>query len=114
MIRKTIGKTENGHVFLCGTCTMIHFEYKNLNFNFHSEQEYQHFIIAFIDLDGRYWEALNHDVFFKRKIIVPTELMGFNILLTYEELLELKALFSGYISEAEQPISASMNFFCEN
>ncbi|MEM9824377.1 MAG: DUF6686 family protein, partial [Bacteroidota bacterium] len=113
-IKKTIGKTEHGHVFICSTCQMIHFEFKNLNYNFRDEEDYLHFADYFLRLDGKFWESTNEDIFFKRKIIVPGGFSDFNILLNLEELMELKALFSGSICEERSPVRASYTFFHNN
>lgn len=111
MIEKTISKTENGHVFLCPTCNLIHLEYKNLNYNFRNEREYLHFADYFLKLDGEYWEQLNNSIYFKRKIIVPGGFHNFNILLTNEELLELKELFFGIPRNNKKPLKASIDYF---
>lgn len=88
-----ISQTENGRVFRCPTCKLIHFEYKNLNFNF-TTKEYTFFANYFLEIDGDYWEIKNANSFFKRKIFIPAGNEHFNILLNKKELLELKELFT--------------------
>ncbi len=114
MIKKTISRTENGHVFLCPSCNMIHFEYKNINYNFEDKEDYLHFTNYFLKLDGDHWERINEDICFKRKIIVPGGFPTFNLLLNNEELLELKDLFKGNSRKVEKPLKASVNFFYRN
>ena len=91
-MNKIISQTENGQVYKCPTCNLIHFEFKNLNFNF-LEDEYEHFVDYFLKLEGDYWEIKNGNSYFRRKIFIPAG-DCFNILLNNEELLELKELFS--------------------
>jgi len=74
-----INRTENGCVFRCQKCNLIHFEYKNLNFNF-TDIEYYCFAEYFKNLEGEYWEFRNAN-------------NNFNILLNRIELQELKMLF---------------------
>ncbi len=114
MIKKTISRTENGHVFLCPACNMIHFEYKNLNYNFNDEAEYLQFVNYFLKLDGEHWEEVNEGIYFKRKIIVPGGHPSFNMLLNNEELIELKDLFKGNDRKTERPLKASVEFFYKN
>lgn len=113
MIKETISQTENGHVFLCHACNMIHFEYKNINYNF-EEEDYLHFTKYFLKLDGEHWENINEDIYFRRKIIVPGGFPTFNLLLNNEELVELKDLFKGNSRDADKPLKASVNFFYKN
>jgi hypothetical protein len=92
-MQKTINQTENGKVFKCSSCNKIHIEYKNLNFNF-DNKEYLHFAKYFQKLDGQYWEYLNRESPYQRKIQVPIGHKNLNILLSNTELQELKLLFS--------------------
>ena len=87
-----ISRTENGCVFRCHKCDLIHFEYKNLNFNF-TDIEYYYFAEYFKNLEGEYWEFRNANNNFTRKIVVPAGNNNFNILLNRIELRELKMLF---------------------
>ena len=114
MIKETLARTENGHVFICPTCHMIHLEYKNLNYNFNDHGEYLHFANYILELDGDYWEDLNEDIIFKRKIIIPGGFYCFNILLDNEELDELKALFSGLEVKEDVVLQPSLDFFHES
>lgn len=88
-----ICQSENGKVFNCTSCKLIHFEYKNLNFNF-TTYEYEFFSNYFLNLNGEYWEIENANCFFERKILIPAGTNNFNILLNNEELFELKEMFS--------------------
>lgn len=90
---KTINQTENGKIFKCSDCNQIHIEFKNLNFNF-NEDEFKKFAHYFSELDGQYWESMNVNVQFRKKIIIPIGHKNLNILLNNEELQELKFLFS--------------------
>ena len=98
---KTINQTENGKIFRCPGCNKIHIEYKNLNFNF-SDKEYIHFSNYFKKLDGQYWEKMNLNMPYRRKIIVPIGHENVNILLNNTELQELKRLLSKPISRKQE------------
>ena len=110
---KIICKSKNGQVFKCSTCKLIHFEYKNLNFNFTNE-EYIHFSNYFLNLDGAQWELKNANCFFKRKIFVPAGRNNFNIILNNNELLELKALFSNTEINFNLPLNMFNYTFSNN
>ena len=92
-MQKIINQTENGKIFRCESCNKIHIEYKNLNFNF-KEKEYLDFAKYFQKLDGQYWEYLNRESPYQRKIQVPIGHKNLNILLSNTELQELKSLLS--------------------
>ncbi len=93
-MKTVIRRTKNGIVFICSMCNMIHFEYKNLNFNFESEKTYRSFANYFLNLDGKFWEEQNKGSHFRRKIVVPIDRKNLLFLLNNKELLELKHLFS--------------------
>ncbi len=114
MVKKTINQTENGHVFMCTACNMIHFEYKNININFKDEKEYLHFVNYILKLDGDYWETLNKGIHFRRKIIVPSGFPPINVLFDREELQELKDLLEGKHHQPERKLNASVEYFFDN
>jgi len=87
-----INRTQNGQVFRCSKCKAIHIEYKNLNFNF-TDRQFSEFAEYINSLDGEKWEEINQNSQFKRKIIIPTGNQIFRVLLSNEELNELKKLF---------------------
>ncbi|MBD1260519.1 hypothetical protein HZY62_07955 [Maribacter polysiphoniae] len=99
---KIIGYTENGSIFICSKCKLIHFEFKNLGFNF-NQKEFEHFAKYIQRLEGDYWEIKNANNYFKRKIAIPIGQSNFNVLLNNNELLELKDLFSGAIKKQQDP-----------
>ncbi len=89
----SINQTKNGRIFRCVSCNKIHIEFNNINFNFNDE-EYEHFVDYFKDLDGEFWELVNSNSNYKRKIIVPVGHRNINFLLNNEELDELKELLT--------------------
>ncbi len=111
-MNKIISQTVNGQVFRCPTCRLIHFEYKNLNFNF-TKEEYQHFANYFLNLEGESWEMKNGNTYFRRKIFVPAG-NGFNIIINNEELIELKDLFSKQYKKSEIPFHMITPNFSNN
>jgi hypothetical protein len=88
-----INQTDNGKVFRCPSCNKIHIEYKNLEFLF-DHTEYKFFCDYFKNLNGEYWENLNAESIYKRKIIIPIGHKNIRILLFSCELDELKCLLS--------------------
>lgn len=112
-MNRIINQTENGQVFRCPKCRLIHFEYKNLNFNF-TEKEYNHFANYILNLEGEYWEIKNGNTYFRRKIFIPAGKKNFNIILNNKELLELKELFSKRYKKSETPIHSFNHNFCNN
>ncbi len=102
-MNRIISQTENGQVFRCPKCRLIHFEYKNLNFNF-TNNEYNNFANYILNLEGKYWEIKNGNTHFKRKIFIPVGKKNFNILLNNKELVELKDLLSKQYKKPEIPL----------
>ena len=93
MSSNIINETENGLLFSCNSCQLIHLEFKNLNFNF-TKKQLSSFDKYLNNLNADSFENINHHSPFKRKIVIPTSEDGFNFLLNKEELTELKSLIS--------------------
>jgi hypothetical protein len=87
-----LSQTPNGMIFKCQTCDRLHIEYKNLNFNF-TKKEFDFFRKYFLSLDAEYWENVNRQSFYKRKIMVPIGHKNFTALFSSEEISEIKILF---------------------
>ena len=87
-----MSQISSGKIFKCLTCDKFHIEYKNLNFVF-SKAEFENFRDYFLKLDAEYWECLNKDTFYNRKIMVPIGHRNFTALFNIEEIYELKSLF---------------------
>ncbi|ALO17341.1 hypothetical protein L21SP5_03744 [Salinivirga cyanobacteriivorans] len=66
-----ISQTINGKIFKCTSCSAIHIEYKNINFNF-SQIQYNHFKKIILKIDGKEFEERNRHTVYRRKIIIPT------------------------------------------
>lgn len=86
-----IQKTNNGKVFKCFKCNLIHIEFKNLNFNF-TDSQYKHFAEYIMKINGEEWESRNKDSSYSRKILIPVGSQNINIMFNNEELTELKCL----------------------
>lgn len=86
-----IKKTKNGKIFKCNHCKAIHIEFKNLNFNF-GKKQFDDFTRSIEAINGEKYEKMNRNSQFERKIIIPTQQKNLNILLTSQELTELKTL----------------------
>lgn len=88
-----IKKTANGKIFKCNKCKSVHIEYKNLNFNF-NKQDFEKFIKYFQDIDADFYEEINRNSDFKRKIVLPIGHQNFNILFDKKEWNEFKELLT--------------------
>jgi hypothetical protein len=86
-----LSETENGKIFKCDTCNKIHIEFKNFEFLF-NQNEYKFFRKYFDEFDGEYWESINSNSVYERKIIVPIGHKNVRMLLSLTELEELKFL----------------------
>jgi len=93
MKKKVINQTANGCVFICPSCDKIHVEYQNFLFSF-DEKEYKHFCSCFLRMDGEYYEQVNAQMNYKRKIIVPIGHRNASMLLNIKELEEIQTLLS--------------------
>ncbi|WP_146192258.1 DUF6686 family protein [Marinilabilia rubra] len=86
-----LNRTTNGTVFKCDSCSKIHIEYNNLNFNF-SPQEYSNFIDFFKNLNEDYWESANALSPYKRKIVVPVGPRNLTAVFNSREVKEIRVL----------------------
>ncbi len=91
---KVLSQTPNGRVFICPNCNKIHVEFHNFLFSF-DEEEYRYFQRCFARMDGCYYEAVNSDIVYTRKIIVPIGHKNASMMLNRYELHELKSLLKG-------------------
>ena len=79
MSKDFTNKTQNGQIFKCEKCNLIHIEYKNLNFNFTLKQ-FNDFTQYLSKLDGKKWEQKNKNSKFKRKILISTGHQNFSLI----------------------------------
>jgi len=89
---KVLSRTQNGQIFLCNACLLLHVEFKNLSFNF-TEEQFNNFIQYIQNLNGDQIEQQNNFLPYQRKIIIPIGHQSFSILINKEELNELIQLF---------------------
>ena len=90
-----INRTPNGLMFFCNSCSLIHIEFKNMNFNF-TYNQLQTFVEYISEQDAEDWELKNKHSPFSRKIVLAMDHQSFNFLLNPEELAELKLLLLSY------------------
>lgn len=105
--KKILRQTENGKVIKSYTCNQYHIEFNNLHFTF-SKDEFTHFRNYFLELDIQYWEALNAESIYKRKIMVPVGHKNVTTMFQASEVLELRRLFSASVEKPEY--APSLNF----
>jgi hypothetical protein len=84
-------QTINGKVFVCNSCNKFHVEYKNLQFTF-SESEYRFFVDYFTKIDTAYWETINKNSIYQKKIMVPIGHHNFTMMFDCFEIVELREL----------------------
>lgn len=88
---KVLSQTQNGRVFICPNCDKLHIEFHNFLFTF-TKEEFHYFQQCFARMDGCYYEAINSDIIYSRKIIVPIGHKNASMMLTSMELKELQQL----------------------
>jgi hypothetical protein len=108
-----ISETENGRVFKCADCSKIHIEFKNLSFNF-NDKEYKYFTNYLRTLNGQYWEYININSGYRRKIFIPIGHKNFHFLLNNHELTEFQRLFSKKEKKKPGVVSMSNYFVSDN
>nr|WP_319399072.1 DUF6686 family protein [uncultured Carboxylicivirga sp.] len=92
-MEKIISQTRNGRVFLCSSCDKIHIEFYHFLFSF-DEEAYCFFKDNISKIDGSYYESINADLDYRRKIIVPLGHRNVSMLLNRKELNELQSLLA--------------------
>ncbi len=92
-MKNIIGQTKNGRVFICSDCDKIHIEFYHFLFSF-DEEAYIFFQEKISEIDGCYFEYVNANVSYRRKIIVPLGHRNVSMLLNQKELEELQLLLS--------------------
>ncbi len=115
-MNKELSRTANGKIFMCSHCDKLHIEYNNFEFSF-NPKEFNYFTDCINRIDGEYYEALNSNSPYSRKVIVPIGHRNISMLLSRSELNELKQLlnyssgmrYKQFLTSKE--ISASV---CEN
>ena len=90
-MNEIISEIENGQVFLCPICRLVHFEYKNISFNFTNIQ-FENFVEYFSEINSDFWEVINANSYFRRKIFIPVGTKNFKIILNKTEVEEIKEL----------------------
>lgn len=109
-MQKVISQTENGKTFRCSSCNKIHIEFNNLNFNF-DEEEFENFAGYIESLDGEYWESINQDSNYQRKIILKIGHQNVNMLFNIRELEELKHLLNNSGKQASESYISGIKDF---
>jgi len=99
-----------GKSFICSKCRLIHIEYKNIGFTF-SDKEFRSFSYYFLKIEGEFWEIINLNSQFRRKIFISIGDKNFNILLYTDEVLEIKKLLKNTF---KNPRISSFIFFSKN
>ncbi len=101
-----INKTKHGRIFKCSSCSAIHVEFKNINFNLKPKQ-FRDFADFISDINPEEYEERNAHVPYQRKIFIPTGNQSINIILNKEELVELDLLFGLELMHGEEDVPAT-------
>ena len=110
---KIINETKNGRVFTCPDCDKLHIEFNNLVFNF-NEREYTHFSNYIKSLNGQFWEYLNLNTYYKRKIFIPLGHKNFTLLFNNSELTEIQELVGRKNGKKQRVVNMSNYFVSDN
>lgn len=110
---KVLSETKNGRVFICPDCNKIHVEFNNLVFNF-NDREYKHFSNYIKSLNGQFWEYLNLNTYYKRKIFIPVGHKSFTLLFNNSELQEMQNLFAKKKKRKQRVVNMSNYFVSDN
>lgn len=105
--KKILSKTPNGKIIKCSSCDKYHVEFSNLLFTFNKE-EFLHFKDYFLNFDASYWEGMNTNLIYSRKITIPVGHKNITTLFNKLEIEELKQLFSPQKMRSND--NASINF----
>jgi len=90
-MNRLINHSANGKVINCKNCNKIFLEFNNLLLKF-SNEEFLAFSEYVGKIDGNYWQTKNARTVFNKKIMISVNSQKIHVLLTIEELNELKTL----------------------
>jgi hypothetical protein len=89
--------SKNGQIFICNRCHKIHLEFGNFTFDFSFEVRLKNFLEHLEEVDGAYYEELNRQSTYQRKIMIPVPETRMKMLFTLNELNEIRQLIRGFI-----------------
>ncbi len=92
-MNKVLNRTTHGKVYVCSKCDKLHIEFNNFAFSF-KEKEYEYFSECLNRVDGEYYESLNYNSPYSRKIIIPIGHKNVSMLLSKVELREFVQLLN--------------------
>lgn len=92
-------KTVHGHIFICDKCKKIHFEFNQIGINFSSINILNNFYTNLLSIDGEAFENINMSIDYIRKIHIPFPNTSIKMLLSLQDLEELKILLATFIQE---------------
>ncbi|SMO66337.1 hypothetical protein SAMN06265379_104189 [Saccharicrinis carchari] len=91
-------KSQHGHLFTCNKCNKFHFEFNQIAIDFSSVKALENFQNYLIEINGEEFELLNIDTFYNRKIHIPFPNTAIKMVLSQNDLKELKVLVTNFIN----------------
>ena len=110
--KRIINKTINGQLFICNKCNAIHLEFGNTIWKFKGNQ-FEIFKEYINNINGKYFEIINKDTHYQRKIIMPIDPTNLKIALNIEELRELKMLISDKVIDVTEQLINYNKPYCQ-
>lgn len=96
--------SKNGQIFICNQCRKIHLEFGNFTFDFSSQVHLKSFLEHLEVVDGAYYEELNRQSAYQRKIMIPVPETRMKLLFTLNELDEIRHLIRRFIGSAKNEL----------
>lgn len=96
--------SKNGQIFICNQCRKIHLEFGNFTFDFSSRSQLKNFLEHLEQVDGSYYQELNRQSAYQRKIMIPVPEARMKLLFTLNELEEIRHLIRRFIGSAKNEL----------
>lgn len=93
----------NGQIYMCSSCSKIHLEFLSTGIDFESEKVLYDFYTFLEQIDARFYELKNIHLEYRRKVIIPFPQTAIKMLLTAEEVDDLRRLIYNYLNKRKNP-----------
>jgi len=102
--------SENGQLFVCGSCQKIHLEFGNLAMDFRSKEKLKELLDFLVTVSLNHFEneVLGNNS--RRRIFVPFANSSIKLLLSDLEINELTVLIRSFLQEAVSKANAKPKF----
>lgn len=92
-------QSQQGHLFTCDKCAKLHFEFNQIAMDFSSLAKLESLYSYLSDIQGDDFEKLNSDTLYVRKIHIPFPNTSVKMVLSHNDLKELKVLLTKFVGE---------------